>query len=135
MVRVFTLIMVFMALVFAPVFALEPNEALFDSVLEKRARSLSSDLRCPVCQNQSIDDSDAPLARDLRLLLRERLVAGDTDEEVLAYVSVRYGEFILLKPTRSPKNSFLWGAPIIFLLFGGVILWRRLQKGQNIKNN
>ena len=79
-------------------FAVQPNEILSDAALEKRARELSAELRCLVCQNQSIDDSSAPLARDLRLVVRERLVAGDTNEQVMTYVVQRYGEFILLRP-------------------------------------
>ncbi|MGC6471948.1 MAG: cytochrome c-type biogenesis protein, partial [Parvibaculales bacterium] len=81
----------------SPALALEPGEALSDPVLEQRARALSAELRCPVCQNQSIDDSDAPLARDLRVLIRERLVVGDTDRQVMAYVTARYGEFVRLQ--------------------------------------
>lgn len=122
-----------LGMLLSPALALDPGEALSDPVLEQRARALSVDLRCPVCQNQSIDDSDAPLARDLRLLIRERLVAGDTDQEVMDYVTARYGEFALLKPTLSPKNSFLWLAPLIFLIFGVGLVWRRAKT--NIKNN
>lgn len=126
-------VLVLFCFLMTPVLALEPGEALSDPALEQRARALSADLRCPVCQNQSIDDSDAPLARDLRLLIRARLEAGDTDAQVMAYVTARYGEFALLKPTMSPKNGFLWLAPLLFLAFGGVMVWQR-AKG-NIKNN
>lgn len=100
----------------------QPDELLDDPVLEARARDLSAELRCMVCQNQSIDDSDAPLARDLRDLVRERLVAGDSDEEVLSFLVDRYGEFVLLKPRFSVHTALLWGAPIVLLLFGGLLV-------------
>ena len=104
-------------LVFYPacVQAVQVDEILSNPALEQRARALSGQLRCLVCQNQSIDDSDAPLARDLRLLVRERLVAGDSDEAVKAFLVDRYGEFILLKPTFEPKNYLLWAFPAICL--------------------
>jgi cytochrome c-type biogenesis protein CcmH len=102
-----------------PAFAVQPSEVLDDPVLEKRARELSAGLRCMVCQNQSIDDSDAELARDLRVLVRERLLAGETDEEVIDYVVSRYGEFVLLKPRFSMRNALLWSTPAILLLLGG----------------
>lgn len=102
--------------------AMAPNEMLDDPALEARARALSSELRCMVCQNQSIDDSDAELARDLRVLVRERIVAGDTDEAVMDYVVSRYGEFVLLRPTFSARNALLWATPVILLGVGGVFL-------------
>ncbi|MEO0544366.1 MAG: cytochrome c-type biogenesis protein [Pseudomonadota bacterium] len=102
-----------------PSYAVTPEEILDDPALEERARDLSAGLRCLVCQNQSIDDSDAALAKDLRVLVRERLVAGDSDEEVLAFVVDRYGEFVLLRPTFSTQNAILWATPIIVLLLGG----------------
>ena len=105
-----------------PVLAVQPDEILDDPVLEERARELSAELRCMVCQNQSIDDSDAELARDLRILVRDRLKAGDSNEEVIAYVVDRYGEFVLLKPRFSYRNALLWGAPVILLLVGGVLI-------------
>ncbi|KFB10633.1 cytochrome c-type biogenesis protein [Nitratireductor basaltis] len=105
-------------LTLSPANAVEPDEVLEDPVLEQRARDLSLNLRCMVCQNQSIDDSNADLARDLRVLVRERLVAGDTDEEVIDYIVDRYGEFVLLKPRFSWGNALLWGAPAILLLIG-----------------
>src|SRR5437868_5220399 len=98
--------------------AVQPDEMLKDPVLETRARDLSRDLRCMVCQNQSIDDSEAPLARDLRLLVRERLKAGDSDNQVLDYLVARYGEFVLLKPRLSSHTLLLWGAPLAILLAG-----------------
>jgi cytochrome c-type biogenesis protein CcmH len=106
----------------------QPDEVLADPVLEQRARALSRELRCMVCQNQSIDDSEAPLARDLRLLVRERLKAGDSDAEVLDFLVARYGEFVLLKPRVSWRTGLLWFAPPALLLAGGLVLlalWRR----------
>lgn len=100
--------------------AVQPDEVLENPTLEARARALSAHLRCMVCQNQSIDESDADLARDLRVLVRDRLVAGDTDEEVLDYVVSRYGEFVLLKPRLSLRNALLWGTPVLLLLVGSV---------------
>lgn len=94
----------------------EPDEILSDPALEARARSISSDLRCLVCQNQSIDDSNAPLARDLRLLVRDRLKAGDSDEEVRTYIVARYGEFVLLRPPFNIRTVLLWLAPLLVLL-------------------
>lgn len=98
--------------------AVEPDEILDDPALEQRAREISSELRCMVCQNQSIDDSDAELARDLRLIVRERLVAGDSDEEIFDYVVSRYGEFVLLKPRFSLQTAALWLAPAIVMGIG-----------------
>lgn len=103
--------------------AVNPDEVLEDPALEHRARELSSEIRCMKCQNQSIDDSNADLARDLRILVRERLVAGDTNEEVLDYLVNRYGEFVLLKPRFSLSNLALWLAPAVALIFGLAIAW------------
>ncbi len=103
-----------------PAFAVQPDEVLSDPSLEARARTLSQELRCLVCQNQSIDDSDAPLARDLRLLLRERLKNGDSDRQVMDFLVARYGEFVLLKPPLSWHTALLWLAPGL-LLAGGII--------------
>ena len=100
--------------------AFEPDEVLKDAGLEKRARVLSAQLRCLVCQNQSIDDSNASLARDLRLLVRERLVDGDTNTQVLDFVVARYGEFVLLKPRITPATYILWFAPAGLLIIGGI---------------
>ncbi|MDF2389236.1 cytochrome c-type biogenesis protein CcmH [Nostoc ellipsosporum NOK] len=102
--------------------AVKPDEMLADPVLEARARALSEGLRCMVCQNQSIDESDADLARDLRILVRQRLVAGDSDRQVMDYVVSRYGEFVLLKPRFDLRNALLWGTPVILLLAGGVFI-------------
>ena len=110
-----------------PVAAVLPDEVLSDPALEARARELSKGLRCLVCQNESIDESNASLARDLRLLVRERLVAGDTDEEVIAYIVARYGEFVLLNPTMGGANWLLWAAGpgmLILALGGGVVYLR-----------
>lgn len=99
------------------VHAVQPDEVLDDPALETRARALSAGLRCLVCQNQSIDDSDAPLAKDLRVLVRERLKAGDSDDEIIAFVVSRYGEFVLLKPRFTPHTWLLWLAtPLLLLL-------------------
>jgi cytochrome c-type biogenesis protein CcmH len=96
--------------------AVNPDEVLADPALEGRARALSAQLRCMVCQNQSIDDSDAELARDLRLLVRERISAGDSDAQVIDFLVARYGEFVLLKPRFSTGNLMLWGAPALLLI-------------------
>jgi cytochrome c-type biogenesis protein CcmH len=106
----------------APAFAVNPDEVLSDPALEARARALSAELRCMVCQNQSIDDSNADLAKDLRLLVRERITDGDTDEEVLNYIVSRYGEFVLLKPRLSTRTMLLWGAPVLLIIVGGISL-------------
>jgi cytochrome c-type biogenesis protein CcmH len=98
--------------------AVQPDEILADPALEARARALSRELRCMVCQNQSIDDSDAPLARDLRILVRERLKAGDSDDKVIDFLTARYGEFVLLKPRFGAGTALLWLAPIIALIAG-----------------
>ncbi|MER9231490.1 cytochrome c-type biogenesis protein CcmH [Mesorhizobium sp. M0622] len=112
-----------LALLFAGVAqAVKLNEVLADPALEARARALSEGLRCMVCQNQSIDESDADLARDLRILVRQRLVAGDTDRQVMDYVVSRYGEFVLLKPRFSLRNALLWGTPVLLLLIGGTFI-------------
>ncbi|MEO1746995.1 MAG: cytochrome c-type biogenesis protein [Pseudomonadota bacterium] len=104
----------------APAHAVTPDEILDDPALEDRARELSTQLRCLVCQNQSIDESDAELAKDLRVLVRDRLVQGDTNEEVLSFVVDRYGEFVLLRPQFSGRNALLWATPALVLLLGGI---------------
>ena len=113
----------------APAHAVQPDEMLKDPALEARARALSRELRCMVCQNQSIDDSDAPLAHDLRVLVRERLTAGDSDAQVIDFLVARYGEFVLLKPPLSWHTAALWGLPPAVLLAGivaiGVVVRRR----------
>jgi cytochrome c-type biogenesis protein CcmH len=102
----------------APAHAVQPDEVLPNPALEARARNLSKELRCMVCQNQSIDDSDAPLARDLRILVRERLVAGDSDSQVLDFLTARYGDFVLLKPRLTAHTALLWLAPFVVVLAG-----------------
>jgi cytochrome c-type biogenesis protein CcmH len=106
-----------------PAVAVQPDEVLPDRELEARARTISAELRCLVCQNQSIDDSDADLAKDLRIVVRERLTAGDDNAAVLDYVVSRYGEFVLLKPRFSFRTSLLWGAPLLLLLAGATVLF------------
>ena len=105
-----------------PARAVQPDEMLADPALEARARVLSKDLRCMVCQNQSIDDSAAPLAHDLRVLVRERLTAGDSDQQVLDFLVARYGEFVLLKPDLSWHTALLWLGPPGILVGGGIAL-------------
>jgi len=111
--------------------AVEPGERLSDPALETRARALSQELRCLVCQNQSIDDSDAELARDLRLLVRERVAAGDSNEEVVDYVVSRYGDFVLLKPPFKASTYLLWLGPAVILAIGlaaVAVFYRRRAK-------
>jgi cytochrome c-type biogenesis protein CcmH len=109
-------------------FALEPSEKLTDPALEARARSISGELRCLVCQNQSIDDSDAPLAKDLRTLVREQIKAGATDQQVRNFVVSRYGDFVLLRPPFKPETLLLWLAPLLALLGGGAAIWTAARK-------
>jgi cytochrome c-type biogenesis protein CcmH len=104
-------------------YAVQPDEIMSDPAKEARARDLSRELRCMVCQNQSIDDSEAPLARDLRLLVRERIAAGDSDAQVLDFLVARYGEFVLLKPRLNPHTWLLWLLPPLALAGGGLALW------------
>ncbi|MGC2780500.1 MAG: cytochrome c-type biogenesis protein [Bradyrhizobium sp.] len=116
--------------------AVQPDEIMADSAKEQRARNLSRELRCMVCQNQSIDDSDAPLARDLRLLVRERIAAGDNDNQVLDFLVARYGQFVLLKPRFERQTLLLWLLPPLLLIGGGLALWlqvrRRSQRGAEV---
>jgi cytochrome c-type biogenesis protein CcmH len=112
---------IILILIASPLWAVLPDEILPDAELEARARDISKGLRCLVCRNENIDDSNAGLARDLRLLVRERLVAGDTDEQTVAFIVDRYGEYVLLKPVFGGSNIFLWAAgPLMFLIAGGV---------------
>jgi cytochrome c-type biogenesis protein CcmH len=114
--------------------AVLPDEVMSDPVKEARARDLSRELRCMVCQNQSIDDSEAPLARDLRLLVRERIAAGDSDAQVIDFLVARYGEFVLLKPRFERRTFALWLVPPFVLVAGGLALWlhvRRRARGQS----
>jgi cytochrome c-type biogenesis protein CcmH len=117
-------IAVLLLLAITPAAAVQPDEILKDPAAEARARQLSAGLRCLVCQNESIDDSSAPLARDLRLLVRERITAGDTDAQVKAFLVARYGEFVLLRPPFSARTAALYAAPFAALALGGLLVWR-----------
>jgi cytochrome c-type biogenesis protein CcmH len=108
--------------------AVQPDEIMSDPAKESRARDLSRELRCMVCQNQSIDDSEAPLARDLRLLVRERIAAGDSDAQVIDFLVARYGEFVLLKPRLEPHTLLLWLLPPLALAGGGLALWMHSRR-------
>ena len=114
----------------SPAAAVLPDEMLADPAQEARARAISKELRCVVCQNQSIDDSDAPLAKDLRIVVREQIQMGRSDAQVISYVSERYGDFVLLRPPVKPSTWLLWAGPFLLLFLGaaGLIIWRRPQK-------
>ncbi|MDN3272850.1 cytochrome c-type biogenesis protein CcmH [Frankia sp. RB7] len=113
-------------------YAVQPDEIMSDPVKEARARDLSRELRCMVCQNQSIDDSDAPLARDLRLLVRERIAAGDSNSQVLDFLVARYGEFVLLKPRFERQTMLLWLLAPLLLAGGGFALWRQSRRSAQV---
>jgi cytochrome c-type biogenesis protein CcmH len=132
MLRRLVLAAVFVFSTLPAVYAVQPDEILSDPELEARARVLSAQLRCLVCQNQSIDDSDAPLARDLRLLIRERLVQGETNSQVIDYLVSRYGEFVLLKPRLNAQTLLLWGGPFAILVIGSLVLFLRRRKGSDV---
>ena len=117
-----------LCLLAAPVWAVQPDEMLDDPQLEQRARDISAGLRCLVCRNESIDDSNAGLARDLRLLVRERLVAGDSDDEVVEFIVDRYGEYVLLNPRATGSNLVLWLAGPAMLLVGAGLGWTYLRR-------
>ena len=115
----------------APAFAVQPDEMLADAGLEARARAISVDIRCPVCQGENIDDSSAPISRDLRIIIRERLVAGDSDRQVVDFIVARYGEFVLFNPRAEGSNLILWLAGPVLLLAGvGVALATRRRRGE-----
>jgi cytochrome c-type biogenesis protein CcmH len=116
------LAIVMLVLLSVPALAVRPDEMLADPALEARARDISHGLRCLVCQNQSIDDSDADLARDLRILVRERLTAGDSDDQVRAFLVARYGEYVLLNPVIAPHTLILWVAAPVALVIGGIVV-------------
>jgi len=119
-----------LALMAAPVLAVQPDEMLADPALEARAREISRSVRCPVCQGESIDDSNARISRDLRIIIRERLVAGDTDQQVLDFIVARYGEFVLFDPPKSGSNLILWLAgPVVLLLGGGIAITAFRRRG------
>jgi len=122
------IVIVFLLMSASLAHAVTPDEMLQDPTLEARARTLSQELRCMVCQNQSIDDSEAPLAHDLRVLVRERLKAGDTNRQVLDYLVTRYGEFVLLKPRFEMRTVLLWGLPPLALILGTVALILALRR-------
>jgi cytochrome c-type biogenesis protein CcmH len=117
-------LLVALLIALSPAYAVEPGEMLRDPALEARARRLSQELRCVVCKNQSIDDSNASLAHDLRVIVRERLAAGDSDAQVLAFVEARYGEFVLLRPRLKPQTLILWAAPLLLLAGAAAYLLR-----------
>ena len=122
MIRAFTLLLV--GVLVLPAHAIDPGEALADPALEARARALSVEFRCLVCQNQSIDDSDAPLARDLRAMVRARLLAGDSDQDIRAAVTARYGEFVLFRPRFGGGTAVLWLLPLLLLGIAGWFVTR-----------
>jgi cytochrome c-type biogenesis protein CcmH len=128
--KLFAILVVLLS--FGPALALAPDELLKDPALEARARGLSAELRCLVCQNQSIDDSDAPLAKDLRTLIREQLLTGKSDAEIMDFVVARYGEYVLLKPRLNASTMLLWATPFVVLLIaaGALFLRRRKQPPQ-----
>ncbi|MEX0307063.1 MAG: cytochrome c-type biogenesis protein CcmH [Ruegeria sp.] len=127
-------LLIILLLVASPVMAVQPDEVLDDPALEARAREISTGLRCLVCRNESIDESNAELARDLRILLRERLVAGDTDQEAVEFIVDRYGEYVLLKPTTTGANIMLWLAGPIMLLIAAGMGWSFLRKRSQHQN-
>ena len=118
----------FVAIACGGAWAVEPDEVLKDAGLEARARAISAELRCLVCQNQSIDDSHAPLARDLRLLVRQKLVAGESDEGIRTYLVERYGDFILLRPRLTAGTLLLWFGPFLVLIGAGALIWRNRRR-------
>ena len=117
--------LLFSLLLLTPAYAVQPDEILTDPKLEQRARDLSAGFRCLVCQNQSIDESDAPLAKDLRILIREHLTKGESDAEIRDFVVARYGEFVLLKPRLTAQTAILWATPFLIILVGFAIILRR----------
>lgn len=128
MIRRLILAAVLLAAVSGAAYAVEPSERLADPALEARARGLSQELRCLVCQNQSIDESNADLAHDLRVLLRKRLLAGDTDQQALDYIVARYGQFVLLDPPFEPATYLLWLAPGVLVMGTGALLLIRAHR-------
>ncbi|MCA8926523.1 MAG: cytochrome c-type biogenesis protein CcmH [Alphaproteobacteria bacterium] len=110
--------------------AIAPSEMLKDPVLEHRARELSKELRCPKCQNQSLDDSEADIARDLRRIVRERMVAGDSNQEIKDYLVARYGEFVLLKPPVKESTWILWFGPLGLAVIGAFVIWQIARRGR-----
>jgi cytochrome c-type biogenesis protein CcmH len=127
MIRFVSVVLLFLALAATAAHAVEPDEILADPALEARARALTQELRCVVCQNQSVDDSDAPLARDIRVLVRERIKAGDSDEQVRAFMIERYGKFVLLRPPVEGDTLPLWLAPLAIVGLGALAAWAYLR--------
>ncbi len=130
MTRLLSILVLVAALGAFPSIAVEPDEILADPVLEHRARALGRELRCLVCQNQSIENSDAPLARDLRVLLRQRIEAGDSDEAAVAWIVERYGDYVLLKPPLKAETLLLWGAPLLALGAGALVVVASLRRNR-----
>ena len=120
-------LVIIVMLLASPLWAVDPKEMLDDPVLEERARTLSQELRCPVCRNESIDESNAALSQELRIVLRERMLAGDTDQEALDFMVARYGEFVMLRPDTSGANVILWLAAPVLLLIALVIGWSTIR--------
>jgi cytochrome c-type biogenesis protein CcmH len=132
MMRILFCVLAIVAMAESSAYAVQPDEIMSDPAKEERARDLSRELRCMVCQNQSIDDSEAPLARDLRILVRERIAAGDSDRQVIDFLVARYGEFVLLKPQLNSHTWLLWLLPPLVLAGGGFTLWMRSrQRGRS----
>jgi cytochrome c-type biogenesis protein CcmH len=127
----FILGLVLLLAIALPAHAVRPDEMLADPALESRARDIGKELRCLVCRNQSIDDSEADLAHDLRVLVRQRLAAGDSDRQVIAYVVSRYGDYVLLKPPFEPSTWLLWGGPAVVLLIGAIGIRRYVRRQAN----
>ncbi|MEJ8560362.1 cytochrome c-type biogenesis protein CcmH [Yoonia sp. GPGPB17] len=125
-------LLVVMLLLASPLWAVDPKEILDDPVLEERARSLSQELRCPVCRNESIDESNAALAQELRIVLRERIVAGDTDQDALDFMVARYGEFVMLRPDTSGANLILWLAAPVMLLIALIVGWTTIRAKREV---
>ena len=126
--RILFAITILAAVGLSPARAVLPDEVMSDPAKEARARQLSQELRCMVCQNQSIDDSEAPLARDLRLLVRERIASGDSDAQVIDFLVARYGEFVLLRPRFERQTLLLWLVPPLVLFGGGLVLWLQARR-------
>ena len=136
--RILSCVFVILVMAGSSAYAVQPDEIMSDPAKELRARNLSRELRCMVCQNQSIDDSEAPLARDLRLLVRERIAAGDSDAQVIDFLVARYGEFVLLKPRLNSHTWLLWLLPPLALAGGGLALWangRRRMKSETARDD
>ncbi|MCX5493100.1 cytochrome c-type biogenesis protein CcmH [Kaistia dalseonensis] len=126
--RRITALFLLLVLALTPALAVQPDEMLKDPVLESRARALSEELRCLICQSQSIDESDATIARDLRILIRERLTKGDSDAAVKAFLVDRYGEYVLLKPAFAWHTALLWATPVVVLLIGGILAFGVMRR-------